>query len=195
MKKWALGSAIAVGLAVAMVAWAGPGRKGGARGPGEGYGGPQGPGLSRSTLAEQAGLSDEESQALENLMYEHQKAMIPLRADQQLARLEVRRLLEQETPDEAAVMKAVEAASQAELALEKARISHQLSVRSTLGPEKAAQLRDCRREHRQERRGGRGGKGERREMGGCGPRHGPWGGYPGGCGEDGPDFDEPPPED
>ena len=187
MKKWVVISVVVIGFALAMAVEAGPGRAEGPRGS--------------ASLAERAGLSEEDEQALEDLSYEYRKEIIPLRANSQLAQLEVRRLLGQEKTDEAAVMKAVEAAGQAEIALEKARIAHQLRIRGVLGPEKSAQLREMRRECRVERRqgrrdrgAGRGKKAGRRERGGRVGERGPWGHFPGGPGVEEPEPDEPPEE-
>lgn len=96
---------------------------------------PEGPGEKTG-----AGLSRAERDTLRKLAFEHEREMIPLRADARLARLELRRLLSEPKPDEAAVMKAAEAVAQAELAVEKSRLKHLLRVREVLGPERAARL-------------------------------------------------------
>jgi hypothetical protein len=75
-----------------------------------------------------------------------QVQMIDLKANIQKARLEVRKLVNQDTVNREAVMKAVEAESAASLALRKAVVEQQIKAREIIGPEKAAQLREMRQE-------------------------------------------------
>ena len=72
--------------------------RGGGKGPGDGAG------LFRilndPAAAEKAGISSEDQAKLSTLLYEHRKEMIRLEADADLARLEERRLMDSDTPDD-----------------------------------------------------------------------------------------------
>jgi Spy/CpxP family protein refolding chaperone len=116
--------------------------------------------------AAEMGLTAEDLNQLSELEYNQRKSMIPLQADERLARLEVKYLLEQDHPDQAAVNQAIERAGQAGIAVEKQRIAYMLKVKELLGAEKYERLQQARqrysrrkRDQRQERKmHARGGK-------------------------------------
>lgn len=103
--------------------------------------GPRGPGLSamleNEQVVEKLGLTPDQVTALRERADTAEKTLIKLRAEVELAEVEVRRLLRDEKPDRAAVMKAVEAAGAAQLALRKAIIEERLAFREIAGPEAA----------------------------------------------------------
>lgn len=87
------------------------------------------------------GLTDEQVAALKTRMAEAEKTMIRLRSEVELAEAEVRRLMREENPDRAAIMKAVEAAGAAHTALRKAQIEERLAIREILGQDGARKAR------------------------------------------------------
>jgi Spy/CpxP family protein refolding chaperone len=143
MKNWIyiLSGTTAVSLAVA--AWAEPGF-------GRGAGGRQGPPrqgpdveriLDNPRAARDLGLTEEQLHQIREARYEAEKKIIAQRAEHDLARLEVRRLLQQNSPDEAAVLKAVEEEGRLATELKKLRIQQRFSMTSIVGPEKFRELR------------------------------------------------------
>jgi len=101
---------------------------------------------SPEQIAKELGLTAEQSAAMRTAQETFQVQMIDLKANAQKARLEVRKLVNQDTVDREAVMKAVEAEGAAGLAMRKAVVEHQINIREIIGPEKAAQLREKRQE-------------------------------------------------
>jgi Spy/CpxP family protein refolding chaperone len=162
----------AIGFAAAT---AQPGRGDGPR--------PRGDGPNRDAVAEQLGLTQEQKDALEAIRHDAQTEMVDLRAAVQKARLETKRLMDQPDASRDAILAAVAAEGTAQQALRTAMTEHQLAVRDAIGPEKAAQLRDLRREQMQERREARGsddrGPGTSGKPGKSGPGGKPGKGGPG----------------
>lgn len=109
--------------------------------------------LNNPEAAKKLGLTDNQIASLQARLDESKKQLIKLRTDVELAELEVRRLMRANNPDRAAVMKAVEAASAAQLALRKAMVDERLAVREIVGPEIAEKVRrhfnHCRAERRE----------------------------------------------
>ena len=168
MKKIILPTLIVTALAASTVAWARPG----APGPGAHRGGHERKGpemhvarlLKDADLREAVGITDEQAAALEEIHYQAQKESVSLDADLELARIELRRMMEASGSDEVAVMQAVEQVGAARTALQKTRVSALLKSRSVLGEETAEKLRsevrkrarqhmEKIRDHRQNRRG------------------------------------------
>lgn len=158
MKKWFILTAVVVAVSMAVVAMAQPGPMGGREGRGGSGGGPgDGPGfgggqgrnpgmllqrvLNNDKLAEKVGLTAEQVAALKSALNDHQKQMIKLRADADLARLEVQRLLAEKNVDRAAVLKAVDAEGAAHTAVRKAAIEERLKVRDIVGEETLEKIR------------------------------------------------------
>jgi len=176
MKKWFILTAVVVAVSLAAVAMAAPGPgggregRGGPGGDGPGIGGGQGHGpgpgmilqrvLENEALAKKVGLTDEQIATLKGSLLETQKQMIKLRAESELAELDVRRLMGEDQVDRAAVMKAIEAAGAAHTAIRKAGAEERLKVREIVGQETLDKIR----EHMADRMGKRGGgqDGERR---------------------------------
>ena len=129
--------------------------------------------LEDPELAEKIGLTDQQVSALQARLDDAQKSMIKLRADVELAETEVQRLMREDTADRAAVMKAIEVAGAAHVALRKAMVEERLAVREIVGPDAARKLRRHVGRQRGERRGQDGEDGplrkERRGPGAGGP--------------------------
>jgi Spy/CpxP family protein refolding chaperone len=143
-------------------------------------GGPQFGLLERHPeIAEEAGVTEEQMDELRLARYEQQKKMVELRADLELAELEMQQLMDNEAADREAVFSAVDQVSAARGALQKARIEQLWKVRDILGEETMDTLRELGREkmrERAEKRGRhKGGRSQRRGGADRGARwnHGP----------------------
>ncbi len=159
--------------ALSLTAWAKPGGRPAGEAPGPFGGG--GPGLGRMLENEQAiqrlGLSADQVSALQARLADAEKTLIKLRAEVQLAEAEVRNLMRKDVVDRAAVMKAVDAAGAAHLALRKAMIEERLAFREIAGPDAAKKARQHFAQHRRDggAKYGPGGRGERFERRGPPP--------------------------
>ena len=164
MNKWMTMTCAAGVIAVAAIAWAGPDGRGDGpgRGPGreQGHGGHLGGGLghllNNPELATELGITTEQIATLREAQYEHRKKMITLHSEAQLARLEVKKLMDAEPVDQEAVLAAVDAAGLKATALKKSTIQQMLKVREIVGKEALQKLHSHMREAMAERRQGRG---------------------------------------
>lgn len=115
----------------------------------------------REQALKAAGATDEQLAQVREKMYEARKQMIALRAEQQLAQLDIQRLMAQDKIDREAVMKAIEKAGAVEVSLHKLRVQQQLDVRDIVGADVLKKAREQAFEHRRDkqegRRGDRGG--------------------------------------
>ncbi len=161
MKNWLITCGVAAGLALAAVVYAEPGQDRG--GPGGGPdGGHRGGGLQalldNEDVVKKLGLSDEQVKAVREAGYEHQKVMVSLRADSELAQLDVKKLMDQDTPDTEAVMKALDTAGRLQTEIRKEAVRSQLKVREIIGPEASKQLKEIMQNRLQRQGGDRQGK-------------------------------------
>ena len=130
--------------------------------------------LRNPDVAKKAGVTDEQIAALKTAHYEAEKQRIDLQRDAQVARLEVKNLLQADATDIDAIHTAIDKAGLAMTAMRKAQVDQQLKVKEILGKETLAKLRELGREkmmERRDQRGGRGGPGPgpQRERGERGP--------------------------
>lgn len=200
MNKWILTSCVVGGISLAAVAWAeGPEQMEGdgprppmrermAERMGEREGGGQ-PGremalravLQNPELAAKVGLSEEKVKAIREAGYAQREQLVKLRSEAELSRMQVEKLSSADKVDKDALMKAIEAAGQQEIAVKKAEMAFQLQVKEMVGPEVMKKIRETMKEHLAERRaqaGGPGGEGRgefRRPNAGGGDRpQAPW---------------------
>ena len=103
--------------------------------------------LERPKMLEKLELKDEQVEALRQAQYEKQKKHIDLKAGAEMAQIELRHLLSQDSPDEEAVMTAVEEAGKARIALQKSDVQHILKRRAIIGPEKCREMHSLIRKH------------------------------------------------
>jgi Spy/CpxP family protein refolding chaperone len=129
--------------------------------------------------ADKLGLSEEQAGQIEKLAFQHQKEMIRLRADLQLARLELREIMVQNKLDEKAALSKQERISGIKAGIGRARLEHKIATRKVLNEEQLAKWNQMRKAEGGRGRDHRGG-GPRQFMGEC-RMHGP-----------GPDMPEPP---
>ncbi|HZT73547.1 MAG TPA: periplasmic heavy metal sensor [Terriglobales bacterium] len=128
--------------------------------------------IARNPEARQRlGLSDEQARQIEAATLDFQKARINNRAQQQIARLQLRDALTAAQPDEGAIDQQLQSLSALRLAEEKAAIHYRLSLRSMLTPAQRQTLRQLVR-RRFARRGGfaPGGRGSMPRSGRVPPR-------------------------
>ena len=180
MKKLRIVCAVVSLAGAGALAWAedGCGRGGPEpRGGGMKSFGPGGGGIERlvrdEAAAKNLGVTEAQLAQLREITYQGEIQQIKVRADLEIAQMELRRLLDTAKPTEEAVGKAIDKISALEAQMQKARIGEMLKVREILGEEMMAKLRDTMRDQMRERamdrdreRGHRGDRpGSRREMG------------------------------
>ena len=84
---------------------------------------------------------DEEQQAQADLLRtDMQKAMIPLRADLNIKKAELKQLMVQTKPDEKAIMSQVETIGGLKTEIQKLKVAHKLQMRSILNEDQKAQF-------------------------------------------------------
>ena len=138
-----------------------PGNPGSGGHEGPEMGGVLGRILEQPGLAKKIGITEEEATRIKDSMYETGKKNIQLRADRQLAELELRKLLDMDAPDLATIDKALEEAGRLQTELRKQKVHQRVAVREILGPEKAAKLKKAmQRQLRQQAKQRRGRSGD-----------------------------------
>jgi len=187
-KNWLLVVTACVALAAGL-AWAqGPGKEPGPPGMGPGFGmrGGMGHGpMDETAIREELGLTEEQATKLRAWRYQAMRSGLRAHADVLQRRLELQELLENETPDKAALDRAIRALSDAQGAALRQRVENRLAVRQVLTPEQRGKIRQFLRQRMRQRMMLRRGDGPR--------LRGPEGGF--GRGGDfgpvrGPGFDE-----
>ncbi len=145
-------TALLAGLAISSAGFAQPpfGGPPGGGGPGS-FGGPppgRGPDRFIQEHASQLGLDEETVEAIEAIVDESREQAREVRGGLRDLHREMRDLLSQDTPDEAAVMEQAEAIGQAEVELHKHRLGALLEIRGLLTEEQRAELAGIREEMR-----------------------------------------------
>ena len=181
MNKWILTSCVVGGLSLAAVAWAEgpeamegdgprpPMRERMAERMAEREGGGQ-PGremllravLQNPELAAKVGLSEAQVKTIREAAYAQREQLVKLRSDAELGRMQVEKLSSADQVDKDALMKAIDAAGQQEIAVKKAEMAFQLQVKELVGPEVMKKLRETMKEQFAERRAKGGPEGEGR---------------------------------
>lgn len=158
---------LVAGMSTPAAAQPGFGPPGHGHGRGGGMGGKFKPGFIEKIAAE-LGVSASTVRKIKDLAFKSEQQHIKLRAEVDMARLELRRLMDADQPNVGQVMKQVEAVGRVETELKKNRIGLMLAVRGHLSPAQRDKLqqiiserRDEKRMHRGRRGGGGGGSGMR----------------------------------
>ena len=173
MKKIILMSVLAATAGLSTATWAAPGEgrgEGRMEGRGEGRGAMearQGPGnpealgarilqrlLDNPDKMKEFGITEDQAKALQSGFYDLEKKMVSLRSEAELSEIEVRRLMQADDADEAALMAAIDKAGQAQTAIRKAMASQRLAVQKILGPETAKKIKHLIGERMRQARGG-----------------------------------------
>ncbi len=98
--------------------------------------------LHNPRMVQKLGLTKEQTAKLEDLNYKNRALMINLRADAQLKRLDIKREMSNDNPNEAALDKLVDDMTAIRGKMAKAKIDHLLAVRRILTPEQWTELRE-----------------------------------------------------
>jgi len=146
MQNWIHTAGVIVALATVPLVHAEPGFRGQREGFGQ-HGFSKGAWvqwmLRNDEVAREAGVTDDQLAQLRGMVFATQEVLIRTKADHALARLELQKLLSEDTPDEAAVLEAVEKAGHFRTELKKERLRQYLQVRGLLGQETMASLREA----------------------------------------------------
>lgn len=170
MKRIIMAGLVTVLAGIGSAAWAEPGQE---RGDGPGpMPGPAGPGKEHAMgarmlqrladnpeKAKEFGITPQQATELKASFHEMEKKMIALRSQAELAQLEVRKLMDADEPDEAALMAAIDQAGAAHTAIQKATAEQRLAVRKIVGPETMKKIKDMVGDRLRQARGGEGGEG------------------------------------
>jgi Spy/CpxP family protein refolding chaperone len=115
-------------------------------------------------MAKELGLTPDQTQKLQEMRYEHQKQAAGIRSQLRVKMLDLRREMEKDSPDPAALDRMVDEAAALKASLHKARIHDVLAAKKILTPEQWLKAR--------ERFIGRLGRGDGLRKGGRGHRRG-----------------------
>lgn len=110
----------------------------------------QGQWWENPAVVKELGLSDKQTEQMDQLSLSHRKNVIKLEADLKIAEIEFRDMMEGD-PSEADVRKKAKALSQLREKLQDLRIDHMLAVRKVLTPEQQKKLQDMKPGMRQNR--------------------------------------------
>jgi hypothetical protein len=149
--------------------------------------------LRNPDLARKAGLTDEDLERVRDITFEAQKETIRARADQEIAGMELRRLMQADDSSREAVMEAVEKVGRLRTEMQKKHVEQRFLIREALGEEKIRKVKESMRKRgeQKERASRQRGKTGRR---GQGPGDGRGGGPGGGQGDGWGGWGGPPPD-
>jgi len=117
------------------------------------------PRRDRGEMADELGLTEEQMESMRDIQYNFRKAQIGLRAELKTARLELRHLMMEESPNQGQISKLVDKISGTQKELLKQRIDKKLAMKELLTAEQFKNVMRTRGDHRR----GRMGMGEKRE--------------------------------
>jgi hypothetical protein len=117
--------------------------------------------LQSDEVLEDLGISEGQRAELQSALTETRKKAIKLKAEHEVAEVELHQLLRSDAPDQDAVMKAVEEVGRTQTALRKVAVAQQLKVKEILGADKVRQLDQRMRKRAREHFGGKGERGSR----------------------------------
>ena len=139
---------------------------GGGMGPGPGFGehrppmekafgshGAQGRWWNNPKVVEHLKLTDEQRKAFDGILLEHRKKLIDLRANVEMAELEMEPLMRDDPPNEAKILAQIDKVAQARAELEKANARFLLAIRAKLTPEQWKLVQEFRANHEGQGRG------------------------------------------
>ncbi len=138
---------------VSSLGMAGPGPMG--PGPEEDLPGPHmgmKKGMMKILLKQKVGLSDKQIRSIEDLKYKADKERIDIDYKIKKGRLELERLMDEDKPDKARILKQVDKLGQLNTQLKKNRVGLMLDIRTLLTPQQWEKMERLHREHRKMRR-------------------------------------------
>ena len=89
---------------------------------------------------EELNLTDQQRQKMDDLRFQHQKAMIQKNADLKEARLEMRNMMQKTEVDEKAVLEKQKRISALKSEISEARLKHRLAIRKALNKEQLEKM-------------------------------------------------------
>jgi Spy/CpxP family protein refolding chaperone len=98
--------------------------------------------LRRPDIQKELGITDEQRKKLEDLAFNNAKMAIQARANLQVHRMELERLMHSDNPDRSAIEKKIQEISQAQTALMRGMINTSLEERSILTKEQRDKIRE-----------------------------------------------------
>ncbi len=98
------------------------------------------------------GLTAQQQQTLKNRFFASEKDEIALEAKIKTARLELKQLMDADSPDESAVYRKVDEMGKLRTEMQKLHTGNRLAVKAMLTTEQEQKLKELRREHRQDLR-------------------------------------------
>lgn len=102
-------------------------------------------------VADELGLTAEQIDRIKAEHFATEKKVILIRADLELARLELRQLLEADAPNESEVFRQIDEVGKHQTALKKARMGEKLKIRSILTADQWEQWEDLKADRMKER--------------------------------------------
>lgn len=103
--------------------------------------GPGGP-----ALAKELNLTAEQKKKLEDIRFSQQRKAVSMRADVQVAEMDLRQLMRAERPDQRAIEAQIDKIADLRATLQKSRVATLLEMRSVLSPEQLKKWRELRTE-------------------------------------------------
>jgi Spy/CpxP family protein refolding chaperone len=107
-------------------------------------------------VAQKLNLTDDQKQAMDQILLAHREKLVDLRGNLEKAELQLEPLMQADQPNEAQVLAQIDAVAQARAELEKANARFLLALRTKLSSDQWKQLQTMRQEHRQMRMQGPG---------------------------------------
>lgn len=95
---------------------------------------------------EELNLTEQQQQKMDDLRFQHQKAMIQKNADLKEAKLEMRNMMQKTEVDEKAVLGKQKQISALKAEIAEARLKHRLEMRKVLTPEQREKMNKMRRD-------------------------------------------------
>jgi protein CpxP len=123
-------------------------------------------------VAERLKLSDNDRQAMDQILLDHRKDLIDRRATVDKAELDLEPLIAADQPNESQILAQIDKVAQARAELEKANARFLLAIRARLSPDQWKELKAWRAERMEQRRNWQGGR-EHRLPQGPPPQGGP----------------------
>jgi Spy/CpxP family protein refolding chaperone len=109
-------------------------------------------GMGIERFSEELNLTSEQLSKIKSVWFDLHKRAIEVRAKIQLAELELRELMDADTPNESQVKGKIEVIGKLRTDLRLARVEGMMSIHQVLSAEQKAKLKELRQENRAERR-------------------------------------------
>ena len=111
---------------------------------------------SNPDVAAKLNLTDDQKQAMDQILLAHREKLVDLRGNLEKAELAMEPLMQADQPNEAQILAQIDVVAQARAELEKANARFLLALRAKLSPDQWKQLQAIRQQRREMRREGPG---------------------------------------